>query len=129
MHFRPHAYKGFQKFARIKLLVNNMLGEKTMSIIQTNFIVIAVKDKKCLNDENDRRHCGFRRRCCIVRPAAKPLMQFSSGRLCLRPSRFSSQKIPYRRSRAGFCGRMKKWTLLAPHSRTSNGGKGVKTIR
>jgi hypothetical protein len=40
------ACQGCQKSARIKLLVNNMLGEKTMLIIQTNFIKIAVKDEK-----------------------------------------------------------------------------------
>ncbi len=45
-HFHRCARQGCQKSARIKLLVNNMLGEKAMSIIQTNFIKIAVKDEK-----------------------------------------------------------------------------------
>jgi hypothetical protein len=46
VHFRRYARQGCQKSARIKLLVYNMLGEKTLPIIQTNFIVIAVKTKK-----------------------------------------------------------------------------------
>jgi hypothetical protein len=45
-HFLCRARQGCQKSARIKLLVNNMLGKKTLSIIQTNFIIIAVKDEK-----------------------------------------------------------------------------------
>ncbi len=45
-HFHRRARQGCQKSARIKLLVKNMLGEKAMSIIQTNFIKIAVKDEK-----------------------------------------------------------------------------------
>ncbi len=46
MHFRRRACQGCQKLARIKLLVDNMLREKAMSIIQENFIKIAVKDEK-----------------------------------------------------------------------------------
>jgi hypothetical protein len=46
VHFHHRARQGCQKSARIKLLVDNMLGEKTMLIIQTNFIKIAVKDEK-----------------------------------------------------------------------------------
>jgi hypothetical protein len=85
--------------------------------------------KKCQNDENGRRHCGGRRRRCIVSPAAKPSTQFPSKRLWLCPSRFSSQKVAYCRPRAGFCGGAKKRIPLAPHSETFNGNKGVKTIR
>jgi hypothetical protein len=42
----PTARQGCQTSARIKLLVDNMLVEKAMSIIQTNLIQIAVKDEK-----------------------------------------------------------------------------------
>ncbi len=45
-HFHRRACQGCQKSARIKLLVDNMLGEKAKSIIQSNFIKIAVKDEK-----------------------------------------------------------------------------------
>jgi hypothetical protein len=45
-YFRRCARQGCQKSARIKLLVDNMLGEKTMLIIQTSFTNIAVKDEK-----------------------------------------------------------------------------------
>jgi hypothetical protein len=37
-HFQRRARQGCQKLARIKLLVDNMLGEKAMSIIQTNLL-------------------------------------------------------------------------------------------
>ncbi len=43
-YFPHRACQGCQKSVRIKLLVDNMLGEKVMFIIQTNFIKIAVKD-------------------------------------------------------------------------------------
>jgi hypothetical protein len=45
-HFHHRARQGCQKSARIKLLVDNMLGEKAMLIIQANFIKIALKDEK-----------------------------------------------------------------------------------
>jgi hypothetical protein len=45
-HFCCCVRQGCQKSARIKLLVVNMLGDMTLSIIQTNFIIIAVKDEK-----------------------------------------------------------------------------------
>jgi hypothetical protein len=35
-----------KRSAGIKLLVENKYGDKTLSIIQTNFIIKAVKDKK-----------------------------------------------------------------------------------
>jgi hypothetical protein len=44
--FHRRARQGCQKSARIKLLVNNMLGETAMSSIQMNFIKRAVKDEK-----------------------------------------------------------------------------------
>jgi hypothetical protein len=40
--------------ARIKLLVGNMFRDKTLSIIQTNYIIKAVKGEKHQNDEKDR---------------------------------------------------------------------------
>jgi hypothetical protein len=40
------ARQGCQKSVRIKLLVDNMLGENSMLIIQTNFIKIAIQDEK-----------------------------------------------------------------------------------
>jgi hypothetical protein len=46
VHFHRRVRQGCQKSARIKLLVDYMLGEKAMSIIQANFIKIAVKDEK-----------------------------------------------------------------------------------
>jgi hypothetical protein len=52
MHFRRRVRQGCQKSVRIKLLVNNMLGEKAMSI--TYFIKIAVEDEK---RENDEKYC------------------------------------------------------------------------
>jgi hypothetical protein len=76
MHFRRRARLGCQKSVRIKLLVNNMLGKKAMSI--TYFIKIAVEDEKRENDEKYRQRCGCRR--CIVSPAAKPSMQLPSRR-------------------------------------------------
>jgi hypothetical protein len=45
-HFHHRVGQSCQKSARIKLLVDNMLGEKAMSIIQANFIKIVVKDEK-----------------------------------------------------------------------------------
>jgi hypothetical protein len=45
-HFHHRTRQGRQKSARIKPLVDNMLGEKTMLIIQMNFIKIAGKDVK-----------------------------------------------------------------------------------
>jgi regulator of extracellular matrix RemA (YlzA/DUF370 family) len=46
LHFRRHARQGCKNAARIKMLVDNTYGEKTLSIIQTNFIIRAVKDEK-----------------------------------------------------------------------------------
>jgi hypothetical protein len=46
-HFCCPARQGCRKLARIKLVVDNMFGDKTLLIIQTNFIIIAVKDDKC----------------------------------------------------------------------------------
>jgi hypothetical protein len=54
VHFHRRACQGCQKSERIKLLVDNMLGEKEMSIIQTNLIKIAVKDEKQQNNEKVR---------------------------------------------------------------------------
>jgi hypothetical protein len=45
-HFHRRARQGCKKSARLKLLVDNMPGEKKISIIQTNFIKIAVKDEE-----------------------------------------------------------------------------------
>ncbi len=44
--FQRRTRQGCQKSARIKLLVDNMLGETAMLIIQMNFTKRAVKDKK-----------------------------------------------------------------------------------
>ncbi len=128
-HFHHRARQGCQKLARIKLLVDNMLGEKTMSIIQMNFIKIAVKDEKRQNNEKDCRRHGFRCRRCLVCPAAKPSMKHPSRRLWLCPSQFSSQKDLNCRPRAGFCEGAKNRNPLAPHSGTFNGGEGIKSIR
>jgi hypothetical protein len=45
-HFCCLVRQGCQNSARIKLLVVNMLENKTLSIILTNFIIIDVKDEK-----------------------------------------------------------------------------------
>jgi hypothetical protein len=45
-HFCCRQHQGCQKLARIKLLVDNRLGKKAMSVIQTNLIKTAVKDDK-----------------------------------------------------------------------------------
>jgi hypothetical protein len=45
-HFRRRARQGRKKAMRIKILVNNMYGDKNLLIIQTNFIIRAVKDEK-----------------------------------------------------------------------------------
>jgi hypothetical protein len=37
--------QGCKKAARIKMLGHNMYGDKTLSIIQINFIIRAVKDE------------------------------------------------------------------------------------
>jgi hypothetical protein len=42
------ARQGCKKSARIKLLVDNLFGDKALSIIQTNLIIKAVKDEKML---------------------------------------------------------------------------------
>jgi hypothetical protein len=44
-HFRCCARQGCQKLARIKMLVYNMFWDKTLSIIQTNYIIKAVRQK------------------------------------------------------------------------------------
>jgi hypothetical protein len=44
--FHRRAHKGCQKSARIKMFVDNTYGDKTLSIIQIDFIIRAVKDKK-----------------------------------------------------------------------------------
>jgi hypothetical protein len=46
--------QGCQKLARIKLLVNNMFEDKTLSALQTNLIIKAVADEKRPPDEKDR---------------------------------------------------------------------------
>jgi hypothetical protein len=90
-HFRYRAQQGCKKkLTRIKLLVNDIFREKTLSIIQTNYIIKAVKDKKCQNDEKDRQRRGCHCRCCILSPVAKLSMQFPSRRLWLCHSQFSS---------------------------------------
>jgi hypothetical protein len=45
-HFHRCARQGCQKSARIKMLVDNTYGGKILSIIQIDFIIRAVKDKK-----------------------------------------------------------------------------------
>ncbi len=45
-HFLRRAHQGSKKLARIKILVDDMYGDKTLSIIQTNPIIRAVKDEK-----------------------------------------------------------------------------------
>jgi hypothetical protein len=44
--FRRRAHQGCKDSARINMLVDNMFGDKTLSIIQTYFIIRAVKDRK-----------------------------------------------------------------------------------
>ncbi len=46
VHFHCHSRQGCQKSLRIKLLVDNTLGEKAILNLQTNLIKIAVKDEK-----------------------------------------------------------------------------------
>ncbi len=58
-HFHRRARQGCQKSARIKLMVGNMLGEKAMSIIQANFIKIAVKDEKMTKRRKSPPTSGF----------------------------------------------------------------------
>ncbi len=130
-YFCRRARQGFQKSAGIKLLVDNMLGNKTLSIIYTNFIIIAVKDKKIPKwwKWPPTTWMPSPPLYTVVSLAVKQSMQLSSKRLWLRPSRFSYQKASYHRPRAGFCGWTKKLTPLAPNSGTFNGGEGIKTIR
>jgi hypothetical protein len=45
-HFHRRARQGCQKSARIKTLVDNTYGDKTLSIIQIDFIIRAFKDEK-----------------------------------------------------------------------------------
>jgi hypothetical protein len=45
-HFRRYARQGCKKSVGIKLLVNNTFGDNILSIIQTNYIIKAVKDEK-----------------------------------------------------------------------------------
>jgi hypothetical protein len=45
-HFHRCARQGCQKSARITMLVDNMYGDKTLSIIEIDFIITAVKDEK-----------------------------------------------------------------------------------
>jgi hypothetical protein len=45
-HFHCRARQGCQKSARIKMLVDNAYGDKTLLIIQIDFIIRAVKDEK-----------------------------------------------------------------------------------
>jgi hypothetical protein len=45
-HFRRCGSQGCKKSARIKPLVDDTFREKTLSIIQTNCSIKAVKDKK-----------------------------------------------------------------------------------
>jgi hypothetical protein len=45
-HFHCLVRQGYKKAARIKMLVDNTYGDKTLLIIQTNFIIRAVKDEK-----------------------------------------------------------------------------------
>jgi hypothetical protein len=128
-HFRCHARQGCQKSARIKLLVDNMLGEKTMMIIQTNFTNIAVKDEKMPNR---------RKRPSTLWLLSPPLYGKSGGKTVdaasFKKALATSQtifklKVPHHHPRVGFCGRAKKQTLLAPHSGTFNSSEGVKMIR
>jgi hypothetical protein len=44
--FHRRARQGCEKSARIKMLVDNTYGDKTLSIIQIDFIIRAVKDEK-----------------------------------------------------------------------------------
>ncbi len=46
-HFCRTKSQGCKKSTRIKMLVVNMFGDKTLSIIQTNFIIKDVNDEKC----------------------------------------------------------------------------------
>jgi hypothetical protein len=85
-HFRRCAHQGCKKLARKKLMVINTFGDKTLSIIQTNYIIKAVKDEKRQNDEKDRQSCGCCCRRCMLGLAAKPLTQLPSRRLRLCPS-------------------------------------------
>jgi hypothetical protein len=77
-YFRCHVRQGCKKLVRIKLFVDDMFGNKTLSFIQINVIIEAVIGKKCQNDENDSRRRGCRRRRFILSPAAKLLMQIPS---------------------------------------------------
>jgi hypothetical protein len=45
-HFHRRAHQGCQKSARIKKLVDNTYENKTLSIIQIDFIIRSVKDEK-----------------------------------------------------------------------------------
>jgi hypothetical protein len=46
VYFRRYARQGCKKSVGIKLSVNNTFGDNILSIIQTNFIIKAVKDEK-----------------------------------------------------------------------------------
>jgi hypothetical protein len=46
VHFHHLMCQGCKNSSRIKLLVDNMFGDKTQSIIQTNCIIKAVTDEK-----------------------------------------------------------------------------------
>jgi hypothetical protein len=105
-----------------------MLGEKTLLIIQTNFINIAVKDEKMPKRRKRPPTSWLPSPPLYSKSGGKTVNAASFKKVWLRPSRISSRKVPYRRPRAGFCGRAKKRTPLAPHSGTFNGGKGIKTI-
>jgi hypothetical protein len=45
-HFHRRARQGCQKSARFKMLVDNMYGDKILSIIQIDFIIRADKEGK-----------------------------------------------------------------------------------
>ncbi len=45
-HFCRHMYEGCKKSVRIKLLVDNLFGNKTLSITQINCIIKAVNEEK-----------------------------------------------------------------------------------
>jgi hypothetical protein len=113
-HFHRRARQGCQKSARIKMLVDNTYGDKILSMIQIDFIIRAVKDKKRPKWQKWPPNSQL--------PSLPPYA-WSGGKTAdaasLKKAQATSNPIfkpkrPNHRPRAGFCGRTKKRTPLAP---------------
>ncbi len=84
----------------------------------------AFRDKKNIYIYKDHQHSG----CCRhwKSPAAKLSIQLTSHRLWLHPADVQAEKDCH--PRTSFCNGMTFQSALPHQSRTSNGGRGVKTI-